>query len=71
MPSHPYSTDRDLLIGAPAIADFVNSLVDAERPISCKTIYSWIEREHLPVRRIGSRIVASKSKIRAHMGASA
>ena len=71
MPNYSYGTDRDLLLGAQAIADYVNSLVDAERPIPRKTIYFWIEQECLPVRRIGSRIVASKSKIRAHLGASA
>jgi len=71
MRSYSYDIDRDLLIGGQAIADYVNSLVDAERPISRKTIYFWIEQEHLPVRWIGARIVASKSKIRAHLGGSA
>jgi hypothetical protein len=60
-------SDRDLLLGADSIADFVNSLVDSERPVTPKMIYAWIERKHLPVRRIGVRIVASKAKIRAHL----
>lgn len=67
MPDEAYAVDRDLLLGAAAISDFVNSLVDTDRPITPKMIYAWIERKHLPVRRIGARIVASKAKIRAHL----
>jgi hypothetical protein len=67
MPNEAYAVDRDLLLGATAISDFVNSLVDTDRPITPKMIYAWIERKHLPVRRIGARIVASKTKIRAHL----
>jgi len=63
-----YADDRDLLIGGTAICDFVNSLVDSDSPITPKMIYGWIERKHLPVRRIGSRLVGSKTKIRAHLG---
>jgi hypothetical protein len=59
--------DRDLLIGGKAICAFVNSLVDSDSPITPKTIYGWIERKHLPIRRIGARIVASKAKIHAHL----
>jgi hypothetical protein len=62
-----YDSDRDLLLGADSIADFVNSLVDSERPVTPKMIYAWIERKHLPVRRIGVRIVGSKTLIRAHL----
>jgi hypothetical protein len=59
--------DRDLLIGGQAICNFVNSLFDTDRPITPAMIYFWVERNHLPARRIGSRIVASKSAIRAHL----
>jgi hypothetical protein len=30
-------------------------------------VFHWIEQEHLPVRRIGSRIIASKSVIRRRL----
>jgi hypothetical protein len=59
--------DRDLLIGSQAICNFVNSLFDTDRPIAPAMIYFWVERNHLPVRRIGSRIVGSKTAIRAHL----
>jgi hypothetical protein len=59
--------DRDLLIGGQAICNFVNSLFDTDRPITPAMIYFWGERNHLPVRRIGSRIVGSKTAIRAHL----
>jgi hypothetical protein len=59
--------DRDLLIGGQAICDFVNTLVDTDRPITPKMIYFWVEQNHLPVRRIGARIIGSKTKIRAHL----
>jgi hypothetical protein len=59
--------DRDLLIGGQAICKFVNSLFDTERPITPAMIYFWVERNHLPVRRIGSRIVGSETAIRAHL----
>jgi hypothetical protein len=59
--------DRDLLIGGQAICNFVNSLFDTDRPITPAMIYFWVERNHLPVRRIGSRIVGSKTAIRAHL----
>jgi hypothetical protein len=59
--------DRDLLIGGQAICDFVNSLFDTDRPITAAKIYFWVERNYLPVRRIGSRIVGSKRAIRAHL----
>jgi hypothetical protein len=62
-----YASDRDLLIGGEAICAFVNSLVDSDRPITPKMIYAWVERKHLPVCRIGSRIVASKTVIRVQL----
>ncbi len=70
MRADSYADDRDLLIGGTAICDFVNSLVDGDPPITRKMIYGWIERKHLPICRIGARIVGSKAKIRAHLGSS-
>ncbi len=70
MRNNSYADDRDLLIGGTAICDFVNSLVDSDSPITLKMIYGWIERKHLPIRRIGARLVGSKTKIRAHLGSS-
>ena len=67
MSSDSYAGDRDLLIGGQAICNFVNSLFDTDRPITPAMIYFWVERNHLPVRRIGSRIVGSKTAIRAHL----
>jgi hypothetical protein len=59
--------DRNLLIGCKAICAFVNSLVDSDPPITPKIIYGWIERKHLPVRRIGARVVGNKTVIREHL----
>ena len=70
MRNDSYADDRDLLIGGTAICDFVNSLVDSDSPITLKMIYGWIERKHLPIRRIGAPIVGSKKNIRAHLGSS-
>ena len=67
MSSDFYAGDRDLLIGGQAICNFVNSLFDTDRPITPAMIYFWVERNHLPVRRIGSRIIGSKTAIRAHL----
>jgi hypothetical protein len=69
MRSESYYFDRDLLIGGRAICDFINTLVDTAHPITPKMIYFWVEQNHIPARRIGARIVGSKTKIRAHLGA--
>jgi hypothetical protein len=67
MSSDFYAGDHDLLIGGQAICNFVNTLFDTDRPITPAMIYFWVERNHLPVRRIGSRIIGSKTAIRAHL----
>jgi hypothetical protein len=67
MSNDSYAGDRDLLIGGQAICNFVNSLFDTDRPITAAMIYFWVERNHLPVRSIGSRLVGSKTAIRAYL----
>jgi hypothetical protein len=62
-------TDRDLLLGAKPIADFVNTLLDEGNQITPQILYGWVERNHLPVKRIGSRLVGSKTAIRRYLGA--
>ena len=59
--------DRDLLIGAGPICGYVNSLLDPGCQVTVAVIYAWIAREHLPVKRIGNRLVASKAALRRHL----
>jgi hypothetical protein len=59
-----WSVDGDLLIGAETIASFVNTLVDPESRVTPAIIYGWVERGHLPVKRIGARLIGSKTTIR-------
>jgi len=59
--------DRDLLLGAAAITDFINSLLDADTQVTKQVVYVWIAREHIPVKRIGARIIASKAALRRHL----
>jgi hypothetical protein len=67
IPGTQPAADRDLLIGGGAICDFINSLVDPGSAVTPAQVYAWIERDHLPVKRIGSRLVASKSSIRRRL----
>lgn len=59
------SGDRDLLLGAAAITDFINSLLDPATQVSKQVVYVWIEQHYIPVRRIGARIITSKRQLRA------
>lgn len=57
----------DLLLGGRAIADFVNTLMDEHSQVTPGQVYEWSEQAeqgYFPTRRIGARIVASKSTIR-------
>jgi hypothetical protein len=67
MPDQPYAGDHDLLIGGPAICNFINSLVDTRCQVTPAVVYVWAAQNYLPVGRIGSRIVASKTAILAHL----
>jgi hypothetical protein len=64
MPDGDFSLDADLLLGATAITDYINSLLDPDCQITPAVTYAWIERDHLPVKRIGSRLIGSKTAIR-------
>jgi hypothetical protein len=55
----------DLMLGAKAIAQFVNTLFDGE-PFSERDIWVWCSFGKLPHSKHGAQIVASKAKIRAH-----
>jgi hypothetical protein len=59
-----WAADGDLLIGGEAIAGYINTLVDPASRVTASIVYGWVERGHLPVKRIGNRIVASKAAIR-------
>jgi hypothetical protein len=61
------TVSRDLLIGAEAIASYLRTII--EEPVTAKTVFYWAERDHIPTRRIGARIVASKRRLRQHLGA--
>ena len=67
MTTESYTIDRDLLIGAEAIASYLCTII--EEPVTAKTVFYWTERNHIPTRRIGARIVASKRRLRQHLGA--
>jgi hypothetical protein len=67
MPDDMRYPDADLLIGGAAIAAFIQKLVDPGCPVTAKMVFHWIEQDHLPVKRIGSRIIASKSLIRQRL----
>ena len=67
MPDDIRYPEADLLIGGAAIAAFIQTLVDPACVVTPKMVFHWIEQEHLPVRRIGSRIIASKSVIRRRL----
>jgi hypothetical protein len=64
MPTENWVADGDLLIGATALCDFINTLVDSDCRVTPAVVYAWIERGHIPTKRIGSRIIGSKSAIR-------
>jgi len=59
-----WSADGDLLLGAEAIAAYVNQLTDPDSRVTPAIIYGWVERGHLPVKRIGARLIGSKAAIR-------
>jgi hypothetical protein len=67
MPDDIRYPEADLLIGGAAIAAFIQTLVDPACEVTPKMVFHWIEQEHLPVKRIGSRIIASKSVIRRRL----
>jgi hypothetical protein len=67
MPENDLYPDRDLLIGGEAICDYINPLIGPGSRVTTSTVYAWIERSHLDVKRIGSRIVASKQAIRRRL----
>jgi len=64
---HDFTCGRDLLIGAGPICDYLNTLLDPGCQVTPATVYAWVEREHIPTRRIGSRIVVSKSALRQRL----
>jgi hypothetical protein len=65
--SHDEFPSHDLLLGARALTAYINRMLDADSQIIEKNVYDWVAREHIPVRRIGSRIVASKTAVRARL----
>jgi hypothetical protein len=55
---------HDKLLGAEAICNFVNTIVDPACAVTPKIIHKWVNREILPTGRFGRQIVASKTAIR-------
>jgi hypothetical protein len=66
----PTQPAEDLLIGANAIADFLNRELklrpNANTVFTPRTVYNWADREKLPVRKLpnSTNLVASKSALR-------
>jgi len=56
--------EHDTLLGAEAICDFVNSIVDPGCAVTPKIVHKWVHREILPTGRLGRHITASKAVIR-------
>ena len=46
----------DLLIGAPAIAEFLG--------ITEKAVYHWVRKDRIPVGKIGKNLIASRRQLR-------
>jgi hypothetical protein len=59
----PIGTNKDLLWGAAAVADFLNE-ISATR-VSRSQIYHWLDAGLLPAGKFGGKIVASKRAIQA------
>jgi hypothetical protein len=59
-----FGTDHDLLLGVEAITAFLNSLFDPETQVTKQVVYVWCAENYIPTRRIGQRIVGSKTAIR-------
>jgi hypothetical protein len=57
-------SDGDLLFGAAAITDFVNTL--SATKINRRQIYYWLESGHVPSGKIGTKIVGSRRALREH-----
>jgi len=62
-----FGTDHDLLLGVEAITGFLNSLLDPETQVTKQVVYVWCAEGYIPTRRIGQRIVGSKTAIRRHL----
>jgi hypothetical protein len=56
--------EHDTLLGAEAIAAFINSIVDPSCAVTPKIVHKWVHREILPTGRLGRHITASKAIIR-------
>jgi hypothetical protein len=65
MPNYLNLDPGDLLLGGKAITAYVNTLFDPTTPITEWQLYAWVERGHVPVNRVGNRLIASKTQIRA------
>ena len=46
----------DLLIGAPAIAEFLG--------ITEKAVYHWVRNDRIPVGKVGKNLIASRRQLR-------
>jgi len=46
----------DLLIGAPAIAEFLG--------VTEKAVYHWVRNDRIPVGKIGKNLIASRRQLR-------
>ena len=54
--------DNDVLLGVSEITAFVNELTTSK--VSKSQIYHWIASGHLPVGRLGTKVIGSKKRIR-------
>jgi hypothetical protein len=60
------ANERDRLLGAEAITNFINNeLLDPECAVTLKAVQHWINRDMIPTGRFGRQIVGSKIRIRA------
>jgi hypothetical protein len=57
--------NHDVLWGAAAIAGFMSEFCDG--PITRNMVYKLVTSRDLPATRLGSRVIASKKKIREHL----
>jgi hypothetical protein len=56
--------DRDRLIGAVSITNYINNeLLDPGSAVTVKAVQHWIDRDMIPTGRFGRQIVASKKNI--------
>jgi hypothetical protein len=59
---HSIGTDRDLLLGIPAITTFIRD--DLGLPVSERQVSFMLENNRIPAGRLGRRVIGSRGAIR-------